>query len=42
MRTKIGQIDLDTGEVLEGVIAYVPVPKKNGFRRFLSMNQEGL
>ena len=41
MRTKIGQIDLDTGEVLEGVIAYVP-PKKNGFRRFLSMNQEGL
>jgi hypothetical protein len=42
MRTRIGQIDLDTGEVLDGIVAYVPVPKRNGFKRFLTMGQEGL
>lgn len=39
-RKRIGQIDLSTGEVLEGVFAYVVPRRRNGFgKRWVAMAQ---
>ncbi len=42
MRKKIGQIDLKTGELLEGYIAVLQPKIKNGFTRHFTMNQDAL
>jgi predicted transcriptional regulator len=39
---KIGQIDLNTGELIEGYIAVLQPKTKNGFKRHFTMNQEAL
>lgn len=42
-RRNIGQLDMDTGEILEGVFAWVPVRKKNGFTNgWFAMSQEAI
>jgi DNA-binding transcriptional ArsR family regulator len=43
MRTRkrrIVQKDEETGEILEGVVAYFPPRRQNGFRRWFAMGQE--
>lgn len=42
MRKNIGQIDLNTGERIEGYIAVLQPKTKNGFTRHFTMNQEAL
>lgn len=39
-RRRIVQRDQETGEILEGVMAYFPPKKQNGFRRWFAMGQE--
>jgi len=41
-RKKIGQIDLNTGELIEGYIAVLQPKTKNGFERHFTMNQQAL
>ncbi len=41
-RKKIGQFDLNTGEVIEGYIAVLQPRIKSGFTRHFTMNQEAL
>lgn len=42
MRKNIGQIDLNTGERIEGYIAVLQPKTKNGFERHFTMNQDAL
>lgn len=39
-RRRIVQKDEETGEILEGVVAYFPLRRQNGFRRWFAMGQE--
>ena len=42
MPRRVGQFDLDTGEVVEGYIAVLQPKRRNGFDRHFSMNQDAL
>lgn len=37
---RLGQIDMSTGEVLEGLVAWVAPKRKNGFGRWIAMSQD--
>lgn len=39
-RRRIVQKDEETGEILEGVVAYFSLRRQNGFRRWFAMGQE--
>lgn len=40
MRRRIRQVDVKTGEVLDGVVAYLVPKRQNGFQRWFAMGQE--
>ena len=42
MPRRVGQYDLDTGEIVEGYIAVLQPKRRNGFDRHFSMNQDAL
>lgn len=42
MRDKITQVNQETGEVLEGVLVWMPRKRKSPFERHFTMNQAGL
>lgn len=42
METRITQVDPDTGEVIEGVLVWMPKKRISPFERHFTMNQAGL
>lgn len=42
MSNKITQINHETGEILDGVLVYVPKKRKSPFERHFTMNQDAL
>jgi len=43
VQRRLGQYDADTGEVLEGFVAYIAPKRKNGFgRKWLAMAQDAI
>lgn len=42
MSNKITQINHETGEILDGVLVYVPRKRKSPFERHFTMNQDAL
>ncbi|NYW24390.1 helix-turn-helix domain-containing protein [Escherichia coli] len=42
MDRKLAQVDLETGEILDGFVAYIGRKKINGFARWFAMSQDAI